>query len=231
MEGSTYVDLFATKGIEYLLVIGFLAIFVLFWRYINTPIQAWVVPETAKRTIALTEGWFHLADGYFYHQGHSWAVPEGNDVVKVGIDDFAQKLLGRLNSITLPQIGEQVQQGEKGWELRIDSKSLPMLSPIDGEVLSINEEVLRSPELINLDPYGKGWLMKIKVPQMKADLKNLLSGRVAKAWIGETVNALRQRVDGSLGILLQDGGVPVPGIARNISEENWYQLAREFLMS
>lgn len=228
--GDNYVDLFATKGLEYILVIAFLVTLVVFWRFLNrpTPRSAAFVGQEPK---GATTSWFLLPAGFYYHQGHSWALSESDDVVRVGIDDFAQKLLGRPRSINLPRIGARIGQGEKGWELQVDSKSIAMLSPVNGEVIAVNEEIVKSPGLVNQDPYEKGWLLKVKASKMKTDFKNLLHGKLAGAWIEETVDALRARMAGDLGVVLQDGGIPVVGMAKSISPDKWDEIASEFLLT
>lgn len=231
MEGPEYVDIFATKGIEYLLVIGFLLTLVYFWRLLNRPARLPVRPGVPGNLASSLIGWFYLADDLYYHQGHSWVRPENDDVVRVGIDDFAQKLLGRPGSVCLPPVGSRVVQGEKGWKLQVDTEPIDVLSPVHGEVVAVNEDVLHSPELINQDPYEKGWLLKVRVSKLETNLKNLLSGRLARAWMEETVNTLRERYAGDLGIVLQDGGVPVVGIARNLSADKWPEIAMEFLLT
>ncbi len=231
MESSGYVDIFATKGIEYLLVLGFLFSLILYWKFLSQPAGRAPALAAASRPVFSLNPWFSLAEGLFYHQGHSWAVPEQRNVVRVGIDDFAQQLLGELSSVDLPQIGTRLEQGEKGWKLWVDSKSIDVLSPVEGKVLAVNEEILKVPDLINQDPYRKGWLMKVEVPNTKKNLKNLLSGRLAKAWMEETVDTLRQKMGGELGIALQDGGVPIAGIARALSPDKWDEVAMEFLLS
>ena len=115
MEGFTYVDIFATKGVEYLLVIAALLLFIPFWRMVSRPATA--VYEAAESIIPAISEWFHLPERLYYHQGHSWALPEQGDLVRVGIDDFAQKLVGKIDAIQLPPVGSQVTQGEKGWSL------------------------------------------------------------------------------------------------------------------
>jgi len=97
MEGFSYVDIFATKGIEYLLVIGFLGLLVFFWRFLVTPSKSALEFEFESAVPDVTE-WFKIMDGLFYHKGHSWAMPEGDNIVKIGMDDFAQKLI-LLNSL------------------------------------------------------------------------------------------------------------------------------------
>jgi glycine cleavage system H protein len=229
METSSYVDIFASKGIEYLFVIGFLLLLIFFWRYLfSSPRTAATVHEQPG---IQKEAWFSLERDVFYHQGHSWVRAEGNDLAVVGIDDFAQRLLGNASSIDLPPVGSRIQQGEKGWRLLFGSKEIDMLSPIEGDVVAINNEILQDPHLLNRDPYGKGWLMSIRVPHMKRNLHNLLSGNLAMSWMKETVDSLRGRMAGNLGIVLQDGGAPVNGIAKALSPDNWHELARDFLLT
>jgi glycine cleavage system H lipoate-binding protein len=228
MGSYQYVDIFATKGIEYLFVIGFLLTLVVFWRYLN---RSTVLPNAAATARLIpTTPWFRMADGLYFHQGHSWARVEDNGTVVVGMDDFAQKLVGEMNTIQLPKPGETVRQGTKAWDLVIDSRSLPMRSPVSGQVVEVNDEVLSSPRVVNADPYERGWLLKVRPKGFKDDVTNLLSGDLARAWMEQTSNMLRTWSSGSLGVVLQDGGLPVQGIARNMSQEKWHEIASEFLL-
>lgn len=229
MEGFHYVNLFATKGIEYLIVIGFLILFILYWRYLNKPAR--VKPATARSPLRTLNEWFVLAKNAYYHQGHTWALPEDSQVVRVGLDDFAIKFLGKPDKIVLPEVGSKVEQGEIGWQLLLDSKEIPVVSPVDGEVVEVNQHVLQAPEELEKDPYDQGWLFKVKVPRMKTNLRNLLSGKLAVAWMEDTVHRLRRHMSGELGVVLQDGGVPVTGFARSLSPDRWDEIASEFLMN
>ena len=229
MGEFTYVDIFATKGIEYLAVISVLMLFIVFWRKVSRPVRA--TYEVFERIVPAIGEWFHLPlDKVYYHQGHSWAMPEGDDVVKVGIDDFAQKLVGKIDAIKIPQVGSQVTQGEKAWSLQVGPKTVDMLSPVDGKVLEINENLLRSPEAINKDPYGQSWLMKVETPKISANLKNLLSGGLAGKWMEGVRENLLAQMNYNLGAVSQDGGVPVDGIARNLDRERWDEIAKEFFL-
>jgi len=230
MEGFTYVNIFATKGVEYLLVISVLLLFIPFWRMVSSPAKA-ISQATGRIAPALSE-WFQLPEkNVFYHQGHSWATPESGNVVRVGMDDFAQKLVGKIDAVQLPQVGARVTQGEKGWSLLAGSKSIDMLSPVDGEIIAINESLLSSPEKIGQDPYGQSWLLKVRAPKISANLKNLLSGKLARKWMEGVKESLLARMNYNLGVVSQDGGVLVDGIARNIDQERWDEIAKEFLLS
>jgi len=229
MESFTYVDIFATKGIEYLLVISALLLFIPFWRMVSRPAAA--IYEAAEGIIPAISGWFHLPEEkIYYHQGHSWAMPEGDGLVKVGIDDFAQKLVGRIDAIQFPRVGSQVTQGEKGWSLLTGEKSIDMLSPVDGKVVAINENLLSSPGSISKDPYGQAWLMEVQAPKISANLKNLLSGGLARKWMEGVQENLLTRMDYNLGAVSQDGGVPVDGIARSLDQERWDEIVREYFL-
>jgi glycine cleavage system H protein len=229
MEGFTYVDIFATKGVEYILVISVLLLFVPFWRLVSRPARA--VYEAAGSIVPAISEWFNFPEErVYYHQGHSWAMPEGGDVVKVGIDDFAQKMVGKIDGIKLPKVGTEVTQGEKGWSLQVGSKKIDMLSPVDGKVVGINESLLKSPGSLNDDPYGRSWLMKVEAPGISANLKNLLTGKLARKWMEGVRENLLTRMNYNLGAVYQDGGVPVEGIARNLDRNKWAEIVEEFFL-
>ena len=229
MEGFTYVDLFATKGIEYLVVIGFLVVLLPFWRFLRAPARAGM--EVVRRAMASVAQWFSIPEGLYYHQGHSWVIPHGAELVKVGVDDFAQRLVGSTNKISLPKVGSRIAQGDVGWKLGIDTKTIDMLSPVTGDVVAVNKDIVRNPTLINQDPYGKGWLMMVKPDNQRATVKNLLTGKLATAWMEKTADTLRERMGGELGVMYQDGGLPVSGIAKALSPDAWDKMAREFLLT
>lgn len=227
MQGAIGVDQFATKGIEYLLVISFLVVLVLFWRFLNVPERS--APKSNYAKVGTPNRWFAVPEEVYYHPGHSWVLPEGGRVVRIGVDDFAQKLLGKPGEFRLPEVGARVEQGVPGWGMEVDSKSFDFLSPVDGVVVSRNEAVLRAPDLVNSDPYGEGWLLEIKTSRMKPNLLNLLRGAQAEAWMGANENALFQYMPKELGVVMQDGGIPITGIARALSEDDWDAIAKEFL--
>lgn len=229
MEGFTYVDLFATKGIEYLLVIAFLLALAPFWRFLRVPARAGM--EAVRRAMASVAQWFSLPEGLFYHQGHTWVMPQGVELVRVGVDDFAQRLVGRSNKISLPKVGSRIEQGNVGWKLGIDSKTIDMLSPVTGEVVAVNKDIAKNPDLINQDPYGKGWLMMVKPANKRATVKNLLTGKLATAWMEKTADDLRERMGGEVGVVYQDGGLPISGIAKALSPDAWDKMASEFLLT
>jgi glycine cleavage system H lipoate-binding protein len=225
MENFSYVDIYSSKGIEYLIVIGFLFMFIAYVRYLarskSSEAQTSAAPEGA--------GWFSLPQGFFFHQGHSWAKPESTGLLSIGMDEFAQKLMGNITALILPDVGTKVKQGDKGFSVIVDGRQFDVLSPVEGEVVSVNSGILDSPAILGSDPYLKGWVMKIKSGSAESNLKNLLTGKLAASWISDAFDSLRIMASGHLGLLYQDGGVPANGIARNLSKEDWEKIIREHL--
>jgi len=225
------VDIYATKGVEYLIVLGYLMVLVGLWVMLSPKKVAAAVGMRSRRTPARAGQWFTLRQDYFYHQGHSWAVAEDGDVVTVGVDDFAQRLLGRPDAIRLPQAGARVQQGDLAWEFEVDGRKIGMLSPVDGEVLAVNRAVAERPELLAESPYERGWLLQVRVPRPRVAFRNLLTGDLSRSWMTQAVERVRRMQAGDLGVVMPDGGVPVPGFVKQLDPERWDVLAREFFLT
>jgi hypothetical protein len=105
------------------------------------------------------------------------------------------------------------------------------VSPVEGEVVAVNTELRANPALATSDPYGRGWVMKVRAPHLAANLRNLLSGRLARRWMEDAREALDLRLMALSGSVLQDGGEPVADFARHLPTEDWRRLVREFLLT
>jgi len=168
----------------------------------------------------------HLA----YHPGHAWAMKESRQVVRVGLDDFAARVVGQIDQIDLPARGRWLRQGERGWTIGRGAHRFEMLSPIEGEVIDINPEVLRNPALAHEDPYGLGWLVAVQAPAVDSNMKNLLHGRLAQRWMEESVSALHTRVSPDSEARLQDGGHAIGDVLSLVPEFQWEQFVKEMLL-
>lgn len=208
----------ATKAIEYLLAVSYLLLFVPFWRFVNG----------ATAAQAFTLGWFQVPDGVHLHRGHSWAKTFGG-AVAVGLDDFAHKLIGPVDALDLPAVGTSVRQGQKAFTVVADGKPFDVVSPVDGNVVAVNEVARANPADAVRDPYGTGWLLKVEPRWLTANLKNLVSGDSARRFLDAAAEALSGRMSPELGVVLQDGGAPVHGIAREIDPAHWDDLVRSAL--
>ena len=187
--------------------------------------------ETRPRLQPAFVAGFQVPDNLRYHPGHTWALSESPNLVRIGLDDFASKLIGKIERIALPQRGQWVRQGQKIWTIFRDGKSVDMVSPIEGTVAEINEAAVRDPESARTDPYGEGWLLTVQSPDAKTNFRNLLGGALARWWTQESANRLQKRMPMMLGALAQDGGVAVDNLIAHIPDEDWATLTKEFFLA
>jgi len=146
-----------------LLVLAFFLVFILLDYFFNSR-KALDTVAVAETKAAPAEHGGDYVDGFqvptniSYHPGHTWLVRERKNVVRVGADEFAASLLGKLERIELPKPGQWIRQGQKVLSFYRDGERTEMVSPTEGEVMEINTDVLSNPAAFRNDPYGKGWL-------------------------------------------------------------------------
>jgi glycine cleavage system H lipoate-binding protein len=188
--------------------------------------------DTMARLTPALVGGFEVPEHLRYHPGHTWALSESPSLVRVGMDDFASKLTGKVESITLPQRGQWIRQGQKMCTIHRDGCAVDMVSPIEGTVSDINPAVMQDAKLALRDPYGEGWLLTVQAPDAKTSFRNLLGGAMARWWTEESASRLQHRMPMAMaGAMAQDGGVAVDNISAQIADQDWLPLAKEFFLS
>ncbi len=116
---------------------------------------------------------YEFPEGLYYDKNHFWARVEG-DVVVMGMSDYAQKMAGTVVYVGLPPQGKKLTQGKSFTKIESGKWLGKVFAPVSGELVAANEELERRAKIINEDPYGKGWLFKIK-PESTDELKNLMT--------------------------------------------------------
>src|SRR4051812_33525086 len=195
------------------------------------PVLQALRPEPASGVVAAIVAGFQVRDNVRYHAGHTWALSESRELVRVGMDDFASKLIGKIDSISLPQRGRWVRQGQKIWTIFRNGKSVDMVSPIEGTITDVNDAVAKNPELVRRDPYGEGWLVTVQAPDSKINFRNLLSGTLARLWTEDAALRVRSRMPALAAALAQDGGIAVDDLTIHMPDEDWAKLTKEFFLS
>ncbi|UCF63994.1 MAG: glycine cleavage system protein GcvH [bacterium] len=114
----------------------------------------------------------HIPEELKYTKDHEWARIEG-DIATIGITDYAQSELGDIVYVELPQVGLETKQMESFGTIEAVKAVSDLFAPLSGEVVEINEKLSDNPDVMNKDPYGAGWIIKIKLSH-KGELDSLL---------------------------------------------------------
>jgi glycine cleavage system H protein len=174
---------------------------------------------------------FAVAEGVRYHPGHTWLARERQHLARVGVDEFAAKLAGKIQKIELPKAGQWIRQGQTAWTLYRNGESTSMVSPIEGEVVEVNPDVVNDPSLLGNDPYGKGWLMTVHVPDEEGTWRNLLPVNMVRSWMKDAVTRLYARQPAFAGAVAADGGRPVDDLLAGIPGAEWRRITAEFFLT
>jgi glycine cleavage system H protein len=109
-------------------------------------------------------GEYQIPEGYYYTRDHIWIKPE-DSIVTLGVTDYGQKKLRDVVHIELPNIGQSIEEGETLAVIESIKASVEIHSPVSGRVVKVNSKLIDNPELINEDPYGSGWIVKIELAE------------------------------------------------------------------
>jgi glycine cleavage system H lipoate-binding protein len=191
------------------------------------PSKSTAVPQP----FVMKQGGFEIPQGYCFHPGHTWVVDEGRQNARVGIDAFAGNLFGKIDSIEVADLNRWVRQGQPLCTVTREGRSIQMLSPVEGVLVSVNLEVLKNPNLIVDDPYKNGWLCVVKAPEMATNVKNLLRGTIVLPWLQNSLARIGAMVQQLSPALAQDGGLPVKGLLFQIDDATQHELVCEFFLT
>ncbi|MBZ5658626.1 MAG: glycine cleavage system protein H [Acidobacteriia bacterium] len=195
-------------------------------------LSATVRAETARRVRPLIESNFGMdaPRGYCFHPCHTWAVDEGGQLIRVGVDKFAVNLFGRIEHIDVAGLYRWVRQGQKLMTITLGGISVDLPSPVEGTVTAVNRAALENPELIATDPFCEGWIAVIKSQCFDTDRKNLMHEAMAAQWMRDSFVALREMCSRSPA-LAQDGGPALSGLLNRVSPELRNRLVKEFFLT
>ncbi|RKZ23082.1 glycine cleavage system protein GcvH [bacterium] len=125
----------------------------------------------------------NIPDGLYYSKDHEWIRVEG-DIATEGITDYAQSELSDIVYVELPQVGRKVKKGEAIGTIEAVKTVADLYAAVSGEIVEVNENLKTSPQVVNSDPYGEGWMVKIKM-ENPDELKELMTADQYKKHIGQ----------------------------------------------
>lgn len=172
---------------------------------------------------------FEIPMGYYFHNGHSWARIESGGYVRIGMDDFALKLLGRADAMDLPLMGKELNRDLPGWGLKRNENLADVLSPVNGVIMEVNGAVRERPGLANEKPYEDGWLFMVRTPDVKGTVKSLMGDGDSVDWMNREIGKLEAMVEEVAGPLAADGGYLADDILGHLPGLGWHNLTKTFL--
>ncbi len=233
MESFSYVNIFETKGIEYIIIIIFLLFLIPFWMIFNKR-----VPERLHNAVRnLTASVLRIPQGLFFSKNHTWAFLEKSGNAKIGIDDFLLQVVGHVKVEQFKAPGEQFNKGDLLAEINGNGKKLKVFAPVSGEVVHSNKLILNEPSILNEDPYERGWFYSVKPTNWKGETAGYFMAEEATTWINRELQRLKDFLavsvgkysDGQLQVAFQEGGELMSSPLAGLQPEIWDDFQKEFL--
>lgn len=235
MDGYSYTNIFDTKGIEYLVIIVFLIMIIPFWAIINR--QSGLKEQLKNAFGTLSAGILRIPLGLFYSKNHTWTHLENSGEAKIGVDDLLLHITGVVSLNNLKVQGDKVVRGDVLTELTKDGKVLKILSPLTGVIVGANHILNDEPDILNKDPYGKGWIYKIKPTSWVTETSSYYLAEEAVSWSKKELERFKDFVAFSIHkhtpeasmVLLQDGGELCDKPLSELPAEVWNDFQESFL--
>jgi glycine cleavage system H lipoate-binding protein len=191
-----------------------------------------VTPSSGEST---SEQVYNVPAGVFISPAHTWLSIELNGAVKIGIDDFAQKIIGQIDEVVPPKKGKKVKKGDPLFSIRQDSRTLTFPSPVSGEVSSINTDLIDHVEIFKVKLYEVCWICCIEPTNLTRELQDLRIGADAVSWYQEEIDKFRdmvktisdekEKVEANLEGNCNAEKGPLPGL----NDETWEAFSKLFL--
>jgi len=218
-----------------ILVLGTFVLFIALDYVLNRKKAIRTVPAESAALVDSPAGdfvtGFHTPDNLAYHPGHSWLMRERKNMVRVGADEFAAALAGKIEKVELPKPGQWIRQGQKVLAFLRNGEKAEMVSPTEGEVIAVNEQVLQNPALLREDPYGKGWLLAVHVPDEESTARNMVPKGLVRDWMRESVERLYAMQPALAGAVAADGGLPSDDLLAEMPGADWKNTASLFFLT
>jgi len=172
--------------------------------------------------------------GIFFAPSHTWMSLFPSGKVRIGVDDFVLRMMKNPELVLLKKTGSSIRKGEPLLQIKDQSRTMTARSPIDAEIVELNETIQENPQSLRESLFSNGWAYTIK-PQRGSDLTAMLLGEQSRVWIQQEFGRLRDFIagfsaDGSpVPVLMQDGGLTAEGILDTFSATQVEQFEQNFL--
>jgi len=166
---------------------------------------------------------------YYLHKGHGWARVEYGGRVRIGLDDFGNRLVGKADQFRLPSLGTRFKSGEESFILNREGHEAGVKSPINGVVTAVNQKLMDRPACANADPYSAGWVILIDPFELKSDLKQLTFGVESVKFIEAEAERLLSMITDDPAAAAALGGEPISDVYGAFKDMGWDNLVKGFI--
>ena len=156
---------------------------------------------------------FNVPAGFFIAPNHAWLSIELNGAVQIGLDDFARKIIGRIDEVLMPKVKTQIKKGDPLFTIRQGNRKVTLASPVTGRISSVNVELLDSTSLLAKKPYEYGWICRMEALNLSSELPDLKIGADALSWYQKEIDRFMEQK-------------AVPG---DLNDEMWEAFCASFL--
>ena len=176
---------------------------------------------------------FTIPGGVFISEGHCWARMEEDGSVKVGMDDFAQKLIGPIDAIEPPNLGMIIRKGQTVFSVKQGYRSIPFKAPVSGRVARVNTALKGGPEAFEGNPYDRNWVCAIDAENLDTELPELKIGKSAVSFYQDQLEHVRPYLkprggDGHDGSTRSVDNLDHLGAMAALTDKQWEEMVREF---
>lgn len=170
-----------------------------------------------------------LPQGLYLHPGHTWIKVEEGGEARIGLDDFARRLLGPPTRIRAPLVGKKLARNRADIQLRRGAYAAGICSPLSGVVTAINPGPRDAGLPVHQNPYSQGWIARVHSDTLRQDLKRLMIGKEAGDFLRKEIDLLYRVIETRIGPLATDGGQLGNDIFGSLPRDQWNRLATHFL--
>jgi len=196
-------------------------------KQLKPKVQIMHLPEADR----VTTGEFSIPGGVFVSKGHCWASMAQDGAVKIGVDDFAKKLIGRVDDVEFPNMGMTVKAGQPLFSVRQKHRRVQFNAPVSGRVVKINSALGKDCEALDLTPYSRNWICVIDADGLDVDTPSLKIGKSAVAFFQEDIELFRKFMK-DLGAKdaseVQRDDLLYAGALEHLDDEQWERITKEF---
>ncbi len=187
---------------------------------------AWRALQRRREAALANAGDLAYRRGAYYAPNHTWLAPAASGL-RVGLDDFAQRLLPSASAVELPRRGMQVRRGDPVAVVRAGGRIVRITAPVDGRVVAVNGTLRGDPGLVKREPYGRGWLFALAPSD--GVYMTFPQDREGGGWLRRERERLDRYVEEELGLAAADGGALPPPAPSTLGEDGWQRVLALFL--